>query len=614
VWLAISLFAALPARAQQEPMPAVQPSEDWCGTQRVYEQKYFKKNGRAPKACEQLGICDDPATRDGWIFTESKPVIYVRMVIHYFAEDDGQLPTTTPEEIAAQVENLNADYLPVGIQFIVQTDQVNSFQWKILEENEIDAMKTATAISPDSCLNVWVPYVTFSYSFGTFPWSDDAQTATGGIVMGQFHWQGGVNNVFTHEVGHTLGLWHVFHGIDEVTQCGSCYEYVAAPEAEGNLLGDFCHDTPPSPTERDCANAPGSDACSGLPWGYTQPENYMGYADEYCLTLFTPQQWGRLRCWTSNALDSWTEPFTVETQNVFGPLPLDASFAAATHREALAWHWDFGDGQSSDSDSVIHPYEQPGYYSVSVQLTTPGGVFDTAFPGLVSVYADTVKGADIEGEPGQTVRVDVSVHNYLPLKEILIPVCWNGPLNLSFQDYSTAGLRTAYFETQSLATFNSGEKRAAIDLICSNSGAQPYLEPGDGPVVSLYFKIPSSAPDGVGLIDLSGFTTWNPLLTTYAGTYAPVVESGSIGVGLGCCAEPTVGNVDRSTDNLITMGDLTVLIDFLYVSLTPPACLEDADVDLSGQPDPETSDIGMSDLTVLIDHLYISLSPLPACP
>ncbi len=77
----------------------------------------------------------------------------------------------------------------------------------------------------------------------------------------------------------------------------------------------------------------------------------------------------------------------------------------------------------------------------------------------------------------------------------------------------------------------------------------------------------------------------------------------------GCCTGSSVGNIDGSTDNLVTMGDLTVLIDHLFISLTPVACVDEANVDASSD-----GLVTMGDLTVLIDHLFISLNPLPACP
>ncbi len=95
------------------------------------------------------------------------------------------------------------------------------------------------------------------------------------------------------------------------------------------------------------------------------------------------------------------------------------------------------------------------------------------------------------------------------------------------------------------------------------------------------------------------------------GTYNPdQIDADSNGVGdvcEGCCVGLT-GNVDCAPDDLVTMGDLTVLIDNLFISLAPLCCAPEANCDASVD-----SEITMGDLTVLIDHLFISLAPLPPC-
>lgn len=76
-----------------------------------------------------------------------------------------------------------------------------------------------------------------------------------------------------------------------------------------------------------------------------------------------------------------------------------------------------------------------------------------------------------------------------------------------------------------------------------------------------------------------------------------------------CCSGPSVGNVDGSLDNEVTLGDLTIMIDHLFVSLDPLDCPEEGNLDES--PDGEAT---IADLTVMIDHLFITLAPLPPCP
>lgn len=61
-----------------------------------------------------------------------------------------------------------------------------------------------------------------------------------------------------------------------------------------------------------------------------------------------------------------------------------------------------------------------------------------------------------------------------------------------------------------------------------------------------------------------------------------------------------------------TLGDLTALIDHLFISLASPLCWEEGNFDASLPDGPGSITLG--DLTVLIDHLFVSLAPLPACP
>ncbi len=84
-------------------------------------------------------------------------------------------------------------------------------------------------------------------------------------------------------------------------------------------------------------------------------------------------------------------------------------------------------------------------------------------------------------------------------------------------------------------------------------------------------------------------------------------DSDGDGIGDACCCVGSTGNVDDDPQQTVDMGDLTVLIDHLFISLEPVDCPAEANVDATGGVD-------MGDLTRLIDHLFIDLSPLPECP
>ncbi|MBD3256841.1 hypothetical protein GF377_00310 [candidate division GN15 bacterium] len=109
---------------------------------------------------------------------------------------------------------------------------------------------------------------------------------------------------------------------------------------------------------------------------------------------------------------------------------------------------------------------------------------------------------------------------------------------------------------------------------------------------------------------------WHDFDTSNAGYPTQYVVAGNGGAidryplqCFGCCTGPSVGNVDGSPDDAVTLGDLTVMIDHLFITLAPLACPDEGNTDrsLDGK-------VSLGDLTVLIDHLFITLDPLPPCP
>jgi hypothetical protein len=76
----------------------------------------------------------------------------------------------------------------------------------------------------------------------------------------------------------------------------------------------------------------------------------------------------------------------------------------------------------------------------------------------------------------------------------------------------------------------------------------------------------------------------------------------------GVCAD-TPGNVDCSPDNSVDIADLTVLIQYLFVSTDPMCfCLAEANVD----SDP-FNNVDIADISRLTDYLFISGIPLSPC-
>ena len=70
----------------------------------------------------------------------------------------------------------------------------------------------------------------------------------------------------------------------------------------------------------------------------------------------------------------------------------------------------------------------------------------------------------------------------------------------------------------------------------------------------------------------------------------------------------TTGNVDCDLMERVDIGDLTVLIDHLFINFPPLECPDEGNVD----GDPEGI-VDVADLTSLIDHLFINFPPTAVC-
>jgi hypothetical protein len=79
-----------------------------------------------------------------------------------------------------------------------------------------------------------------------------------------------------------------------------------------------------------------------------------------------------------------------------------------------------------------------------------------------------------------------------------------------------------------------------------------------------------------------------------------------------CCGLYTggyTGNCNCSDDGLITLNDITMLIDHVYITKADLCCEENGNVNGS-----EDGLITLADITGLIDHVYITKEPTAACP
>ncbi|HEX8832962.1 MAG TPA: M43 family zinc metalloprotease, partial [Abditibacteriaceae bacterium] len=398
----------------------------WCGTEKYTQSVKTKFDWWGN--CPREGACDDPASRDAAIPTSSTAFKIVRLRFVILRNTDGTNPAATQAEVDAQVQQLNLDFKPAHIAFTYTTVFKNSTNYRSIPHpgespTEGNALKTAYAANTATSLNVYVTNLEQDSTgngllgIATFPWDDNALTATGGTFIEDDAFGAGQKTA-THEIGHNLGLYHTHRGVSDYAGCDmGCHESPQASASDRDTNGDYASDTPPTPVNFNCGDPAGGDSCTNpvQPWGTTQPENYMSYAPDACYTLFTSQQKGRLQCWTNASLSGWlvtdtTDPtISITTPANGGPFyTLAAVDGTANDNSSInyinvalrrvsdgAWYWWTGNAWSSSNFGFAsHTKKANGTYTWSSLLPDSSKLTNGQYE--LNVQAVDVSGNDSE--------------------------------------------------------------------------------------------------------------------------------------------------------------------------------------------------------------------------
>lgn len=282
-------------------------------------------------------------------------VITIPVVVHviHSGQEIGQAPNITDAQIQSQITVMNEDYRrmagtpgyntnPVGadieIQFVLAKvdpngnptngiDRVNLCEasWSTLD---IDGfVKPSTIWDPTQYMNMWS--VNFSDSsllgYAQFPSNstlgglntNGGAANTDGVVanfstFGSSDYNDGTfmltapfdkGRTMTHEVGHFLGLRHIWGDNSSCT--------VNATDS----FKDYCPDTPAASAPND--GCPINDSCPSAP-GSDMVENYMDYTNDACMNIFTQNQKTRIR----TVMDNSPRRSTLKTSTKDQAIPL----------------------------------------------------------------------------------------------------------------------------------------------------------------------------------------------------------------------------------------------------------------------------------------------------
>lgn len=273
-----------------------------------------------------------------------------------------------------------------------------------------------------------------------------------------------------------------------------------------------------------------------------------------------------------------------------GWVPFDVNFDGTSGLEVDSWNWDFGDGETASGENPVHTYSVAGSHTVALQVEVDGETHSREKPGYIMALADTVTVERTGSHPDNQVEVTINARNNAPIRTVVLPIQYSGDVNLVFDSISTTGCRTEYFESKSLIQIDAANKRLALRLLSSPIDNLPYLEPGYGPIVKLYFTMPyQSNWSESTLVEVCPYYTYEPQFAFPELTWKPICVAGSVTQAL------VRGDLDLTPG--ISVSDLTYLVEFLFKGGNPPAYEGAGDVDCDGGTN-------VNDLSYLVAYMF----------
>jgi hypothetical protein len=290
-----------------------------------------------------------------------------------------------------------------------------------------------------------------------------------------------------------------------------------------------------------------------------------------------------------------------------GSAPVEVAFSAESQLDVTSWVWDFGDGDSAFVQNPSHTYKYRGRYMPSCEITFDGMARSCGPENGVIVVADTVMADCCSGISEQTVCITISAVNTVAAHHFTIPIECIGDFHPVCDSFSTVGCRTEQFDQIDIVNFDPMNSRFTVAVSSSAEQGAPPVPPGEGPILRLFFTIPSSCTGGdrTGIV-VDGYGSQLPKIAGEGLQYTCTGVAGEIAVEGSCCVGIR-GNINNDSDDEIDISDLTFLVGYMFRSGPEPTCMEEANVDGTGGVD-------IADLTQFVAYMFKNGPEPVACP
>ena len=408
--LLYSLFAILIASSYGTAQDHLQ-----CGTQHQMNQRYAE-NPQLEKDYEQLFL-------NGFTKEDDTTVFIIPMVFHILHEYGSE--NISDAQIIDQVNILNRDFrlMNADTSQVIQEfkqlygDAKIEFRLATIDPygnctNGIDRVYTHLDDKADdfckvnqwyrpNYLNVWITNTigsagTAGYAYYPNATNNQSFWIDGIIILNDYIGSvgtGSVNNsrALTHEIGHWLGLAHVWGSTNEpMVSCGD----------------DNIEDTPITKGYNYCpANADASKICDTIAENY---QNYMDYS--YCSRMFTKGQVAAMRAilqlgdghrntlitpetHAATGIDLTTPPLCAPIADFNAPIKStcvgntitfnDESYNAPV--DSYLWTFPGGTPSTSTAANPTVSFDTPGLKTITLQVTNASGTSTKTLPDYINV-------------------------------------------------------------------------------------------------------------------------------------------------------------------------------------------------------------------------------------